>query len=281
MAELLGKLGPRIGVGAIHAILLLGAAAAWFPFLWMVLASLKSNTEIFRYPPTLWPQELQLENLTTLFEEKPFASWNFNSIWIAIVGTLLTLFFSSLAGFGFGKYKFKGRTVLFAVLIGSLIIPFQLILTPLFVVIGKLGWIDNYLALFVPFVAPAFGIFLMKQFMARIPDELLDAARIDGGSEFLIYRIIIVPMVRPGLAALAIFTFLNFWNSFLWPLVVLRSDDHYTLPVGMATFYAVLIRVEYGAIMLGSTLISLPIIVLFLLMQRHFISGLTLGSVRE
>ena len=175
----------------------------------------------------------------------------------------------------------RGERSFSAILIGSLIIPFQLILIPLFVLIGKLGWIDNYLALFVPFVAPAFGIFLMKQFMARIPDELLDAARIDGGSEFMIYRVIIVPLLRPGLAALAIFTFLNFWNSFLWPLVVLRGDDHYTLPVGMATFYAVLIRVEYGAIMLGSTLISLPIIVLFLFMQQHFISGLTLGSVRE
>ncbi len=281
MAEVAARFRSRIGVGAIHAVLLLGAAAALFPFLWMVLASFKSNTEIFRYPPTFWPQEPQFENLKLLFDEKPFASWYFNSIWIAIVGTLLTLFFSSLAGFGFGKYKFKGRTVLFAILIGSLIIPFQLILIPLFVLIGKLGWIDNYLALFVPFVAPAFGIFLMKQFMSRIPDELLDAARIDGGSEFLIYRVIIVPLLRPGLAALAIFTFLNFWNSFLWPLVVLRGDDHYTLPVGMATFYALLIRVEYGAIMLGSTLISLPIIVLFLFMQQHFISGLTLGSVRE
>ena len=287
----LGTSGPRAyGAGGavrrgvvviLHVALVIGALLTLLPFVWMVLAALKTDTEIYRFPPTILPQRLDLANVTTLFLEKPFGHWYFNSVWITAAGTMLTLFFSSLAGFGFGKYEFRGRTILFGVLIGSLIIPFQLILIPLFVLIARIGWVDNYLAVFVPFVAPAFGIFMMKQFMSRIPNELLDAARIDGASEFKIYYVIVVPLVRPGLGALGIFTFVNIWNSFLWPLIVLRGDTHYTLPVGMATLNAQLIKVDYGAIMVGSTVISLPVIALFLLMQRHFITGLTLGAVRE
>lgn len=270
-----------VAVVILHAALVIGALLTLLPFVWMVLAAFKTDTEIYRFPPTILPHQIDVANVTTLFLEQPFGSWYFNSVWITAAGTILTLFFSSLAGFGFGKYEFRGRTILFGVLIGSLMIPFQLILIPLFVLIARLGWVDNPLAVFMPFVAPAFGIFLMKQFMSRIPNELLDAARIDGASEFKIYYVIVVPLVRPGLGALGIFTFVNIWNSFLWPLIVLRGDSHYTLPVGMATLNAQLIKVDYGAIMVGSTLISLPVIGLFLLMQRHFISGLTLGAVRE
>jgi ABC-type glycerol-3-phosphate transport system permease component len=267
----------------LHLLLLTGALLTLLPFLWMVLGSFKTTTEIFRLPLVFLPQEWYFQNYVDLFVTRPFAGWYRNSGVIAFVQTLAVLFFSSLAGFGFGKYEFRGRGFLFTVLIASMIIPFGVILIPLYVLVNKLGMLDTYAALIMPFMAPAFGIFMMKQFMSSIPSELLDAARIDGSSEFGIYWRIVVPLLRPALGALAVFTFLGAWNSFLWPLIILRDIGRYTLPVGLATLQALGgggAKTEYGMILAGATLVSLPVITLFLLMQRQFIAGLTLGSVK-
>jgi ABC-type glycerol-3-phosphate transport system permease component len=277
------KIAGRLYSVIVHALLVGGAAITVLPFLWMILGSFKTTTEIFRYPPALLPDRWIVANYVDLFRLTLFARWYGNSLSVAAIGTLAVLFFSSLAGFGFAKYEFRGREVLFNVLIASMIIPFGVILIPLFVLVSRAGMLDKYMTLIVPFMAPAFGIFMMKQFMASIPSELLDSARIDGAQEFGIYARIVLPLLRPALGALTVFTFLGSWNSFLWPLVVLRSVRNYTLPVGLATLVGIGTggRTEYGMLLSGATLISLPVIAVFLLMQRQFIAGLTLGSVKE
>lgn len=267
----------------LHVLLITGAVITILPFLWMALGSFKRTTEIFRVPPTLLPDVWNVKNYVDLFTVRPFANWYANSLFVAGALTLLVLFFSSLAGFGFGKYQFPGREILFNILIASMIIPFGTILIPLFVYVNKLGLMDTYAALIIPFMAPAFGIFLMKQFMASIPSELLDSGRIDGASEFGIYFRIVLPLLKPALGALTVFTFLGAWNNYLWPLVVLRDMNRYTLPVGLATLVGLGAgtKTEYGMILAGATLVTIPVVTIFILMQRQFISGLTLGSIKE
>jgi ABC-type glycerol-3-phosphate transport system permease component len=267
----------------LYLAALLGAFLTLLPFIWMILSSLKNNAEIFRYPPTIFPEVVRLDNFIKLFEMWPFGTWYINSMLIASIGTVAVLFFSSLAGFGFAKYEFKGRAVMFGILIASTMIPFQLILIPLFIQISRLKMIDSYAGLIVPFMAPALGIFLMKQFMSAIPNELLDSARIDGCSEFGIYWNIIVPLLRPAMGTLAIITFLGSWNSFLWPLVILRSEAMMTLPIGLARLTENVPGKtrDFGVIMAAASLVSVPVIVVFMAMQRQFIAGLLSGSVKQ
>jgi ABC-type glycerol-3-phosphate transport system permease component len=267
----------------LYLAALVGSFITILPFVWMILSSIKNNAEIFRYPPTFLPENLILDNFTKLFAMWPFGSWYINSVLVATLGTTAVLFFSSLAGFGFAKYNFKGRTLMFGILIGSTMIPFQLILIPLFVQVSRLGMINSYAGLIIPGMAPALGIFLMKQFMSSIPNELLDSARIDGCSEFGIYWNIIVPLIRPAMGTLAIITFLGSWNSFLWPLVILRSDAMMTLPIGLARLTENVPGKtrDFGVIMAAATLVSVPVIAVFMAMQRQFISGLLSGSVKQ
>lgn len=250
------------------------------PFLWTASSSIKEITDIFNYPPTLWPPHPTLQNYVDLFAKRPYLAWYANTVGIAIIGTASTVFFSALAGFGFAKYDFRYRGVLFRVMISTLVVPTQLVLIPLFIMISKMGWSDSYQALIVPFMAPAFGIFLMRQFLvSSVPRELLDAGRIDGCSELGLFFRIVLPLAKSALAALSIFTFLGYWNAFLWPLIIMRSQDRFTLPIGLQNMYAVYNQ-EYGMLMAGAFLAFLPMILLFVLMQRQFIAGLTVGSVK-
>jgi len=270
------------GVSAIglHVILIIGSIAMLIPFVWTISSSFKQITDIFNFPPSLWPIAPTLSNYADLFTQVPFARWYVNSIVVATISTALAVFFSALAGFGFAKYDFPLRSLLFKILIGTLIIPFQLVLIPLFIIMSKIGWMDSYAALIVPFMAPAFGIFLMRQFMVgSVPTELLDAARIDGSSEGGLFFRIAVPLARPAIGALSIFSFLGSWNSFLWPLIILRSSSKFTLPIGLANMLG-LYNQQYGMIMAGAFLVALPMIILFVLMQRQFIAGLTIGAVK-
>jgi multiple sugar transport system permease protein len=271
-----------LGWGLLYVGLLAWGAFSILPFLWAFSASFKHLTEIFRYPPTFLPESFNLVNYVNLFSKQHFPRWYVNSVGLSTVSTILVVFFSSLGGFAFAKYSFRLKSVLFTVVIGSMIIPFQLILTPLYAEMNALKWLNTYWALIVPWVAPAFGIFLMRQYMVTIPSELLDAARIDGCSEFRIYGQVVLPLARPALGTLAIYQFMGSWNSFLWPLVVLRDIRLYTLPLGLATLLGLVQSqsIDYGMIMAGAFLTALPIIILFLFMQRQFISGLTLGSVK-
>lgn len=278
----ISRLFNAIGWGIFYIILIVWGTFSILPFLWAFSSSFKRLSEIFRYPPSLLPDRFNLTNYINLFTKQHFPRWFANSVMLSAVTTILVIFFCALAGFAFAKYQFRLKNVLFTLVIGSMIIPFQLILTPLYMEMNALKWLNTYWALIIPWIAPAFGIFLMRQYMVTLPDELLDAARIDGCSEFRIFGQIILPLARPALGTLAIYQFMNSWNNFLWPLIVLRDQELFTLPLGLATLLGLVQSesIDYGMIMAGAFMTSLPIIVVFLFMQEQFISGLTLGSVK-
>lgn len=285
-----------------YTVLTAATVAVMLPLLWMLGSSFKTGGEIFSPPPSvaearerdpkshpgmlpmlkdvLIPREPTTENYTRLFAELPFGRFFLNSVFVSTASTLLTLFFCSLGGYAFAKFMFPGRGPLFAIVLGSMMIPFHLLLVPLFALMDKLNWFDTFRAIIVPFSASAFGIFLLRQYTQSVPDDLIDAARIDGCGEFGIYWRIILPMVKPALGTLTIFTFMASWNNFLWPLIILRTDEKYTLPLGLANLVGVYSQ-DYGMLMAGTLLSTLPIIILFIAMQREFVSGITLGAVKE
>lgn len=271
--------GLRLEVVAAYAILFVVLVAMATPFVWMISNSFKTNTEIFRLPPSLIPTGPTLENYRMLFHDYDFIRHFANSSIIALIHTGLHLFLASLAGFSFAKYEFRFKRVLFLFMLVSMMVPLYTIFVPLFVLVLRLGLVNSYLGVVLPGIANAFGIFFMKQNIESIPNELLDAARIDGASEFRIYARIVLPLVRPALAVLAVLAFMASWNDFVWPLIVLRSRDIQTLPVIMAGMNGAY-RMEYGVIMGASFLSTLPIMVLFIALQRQFIKGLTFGAVR-
>ena len=250
------------------------------PFVWMFSNTFKEQSEIFQLRPTLIPEEPHLRNYVSLFVDFDFARHFLNSAFIAVVHTASHLFLASLAGFAFAKYTFPLKNFLFLILLGSMMVPLYTIFIPLFVLVIRLGLVNSYAGVILPGVAAAFGIFFMKQSMESVPNELLDSARIDGASEFRIYWQIALPLVRPALAVLAVLAFMGSWNDFVWPLVVLRSQELQTLPVvmaGMVNMY----RMEYGVIMAASLLSTMPILLLFLALQKQFLAGLTVGAVKS
>ena len=219
-------------------------------------------------------------NYRNLWKTVPYNRYFINSIFIATASTLLTLFFCSLGGYAFAKYQFRGQKILFGILLASMMVPFQVLLVPLFGLMYDIGWLNSYKAIVIPFSVGAFGVFLMRQFIVTIPSELLDAARIDGCSEFGIYYRIVLPIIKPALGALTIYSFLGSWNGYLWPLIILRDEAKYTLPIGLANLVGIY-RQDYGMLMAGTLLSLMPIVILFLAMQREFVQGITLGSVKE
>lgn len=274
----------RFDTFLLNFFVAVGGIIVAIPLVWMISSSFKPISEIYAFPPTLIPQTFTTRNYDRLLSDWPFWNWYANSLVIAVISTVTVLFFTSLAGFGFAKYRFTGNRVLFIVLLASTMIPFQLILVPLYILMSKLSWSNSYLSLIIPFMAPALGIFLMRQFMMSIPSELMESARIDGASEFGIYWRIMLPLARPALAAQAVLTFLGSWNSFLWPLAVLHNRDFMTLPVGMSTMVGSVSagsEPSVGATMAAATLVSIPVIIVFVSVQKQYVAGLTAASVKE
>ncbi len=230
------------------------------------------------YPSIVWDK--LTSNYRNLWKTVPYNRYFINSVFIATASTLLTLFFCSLGGYAFAKYQFRGQKILFGILLASMMVPFQVLLVPLFGLMYDIGWLNSYKAIIIPFSVGAFGVFLMRQFIVTIPSELLDAARIDGCSEFGIYYRIVLPIIKPALGALTIYSFLGSWNGYLWPLIILRDESKYTLPIGLANLVGIY-RQDYGMLMAGTLLSLMPIVILFLAMQREFVQGITLGGVKE
>jgi ABC-type glycerol-3-phosphate transport system permease component len=275
------RLGRDVGRGLVIVLLCAGALLMAFPYYWMVVASFKTTAELFRLPPMLVPSGLYLDNFVGIFREYPFGRWFFNSCLVACFRVPLVLLTCALGGFAFAKYEFRGRGILFAILLGSMMIPFHILLIPLYIIITRLQLKDTYITLILPALASGFGVFLMKQFMMSLPDEVLDAARIDGSSEFGLFYRIALPLSRPGLATLGLLSFLGSWNDFVWPLIVLNDKAMYTLPVGLAAMKGFNIwQTPWGYTMAAAFLASAPILVVFSLMQRQLVSGLYLGAVR-
>jgi ABC-type glycerol-3-phosphate transport system permease component len=250
------------------------------PFYWTLGTSLKLEQNVFTNPPQWIPNPITLANYIHVLTRIPFLRYFGNSVFVALVTTIGHVFFDTLAGYAFAKLKFPYRDQIFFIMLLALMVPFQVNLIPIYKIMATLHWIDSYLALIIPNLTSIFGIFLMRQFMLTIPNDLMDAARIDGCSEFGVFRRVALPLAIPGIATLIIFTFMGTWNDFLWPRIVINSEKLFTLPVGLAQLQMKNTSNE-AQIMAGTVLTALPMIIVFLFMQRQFIEGMTAGALKE
>ena len=264
----------------IYAVLVFAGIAFVLPFYWMVVSSFRPTAQFFQLPIPLVPNPPSLENFETLFARSKFTRGLFNSAFLAVVSVILQVMFCALAGYTFAKLQFRGRDALYLGILTTMMIPLGVGLIPNFIIMARIGWVDTYRALIVPGIANAFGIFWMRQYCLSVPDELLDAARVDGAGEFGIFSRIVLPVIRPALASLAIFVFLSSWNDFLQPLVFLRSEDKFTVQLWLSIVDRQGNMSQPAIVMAGSLLASIPIVIMFVALQRHFIAGLTAGSVK-
>ena len=264
-----------------HFLLLIGSIVFLFPFFWMISASFKTPSELLGSAQTILPSHFVWDNYyKAFFTSVPLLRNFFNSMFICTSYTILAVFFCSLGGFAFAKYKFPGRNWLFVVMLSTMMIPGVVGIVPSFIIMTKLGLVNTYWAVIIPGAANAFGIFFMRQYMYSIPDDLLDAAKIDGCNDFKLYWRIILPISSPALATYAIITFIAQWNSYMWPLIMLRTPDMYTIVVAITTFPSTIFIRPWGAIMAASTVSVLPLIITFLIFQKRIIAGITLGAIK-
>ena len=250
------------------------------PFVWMILGSFKGQGELLRVPPTWLPESPSLNNYRDLFNKQSFLRYFMNSTVVAVAVTLGNLLFCSMLGYALAKLEFGGKRLVFGLVMGTLMVPGMVTFVPLFVMVANLGLVDSYPGLILPFLVTPFGVFLMRQFMTTLPDDLLDAGRVDGAGELRIFRQIILPLCGPALATLGILSFLGSWNSFLWPLVVAQTQEHYTLPVALALFSTGQNVTNYGLLLAGATVVVLPILIVFLIFQRRFIEGIATTGIK-
>ena len=276
------RLRRRIRNLILISVALLISLLFFFPVYLMFSSSFKSEGEIFAIPMHWIPHEFQgFRQYEYAFENTRIERWYINSLFIAAVQTIATVFFGALAGYGFAKFRFPARNILFLFILSIMTVPFQILVIPMFVLVHQLGWHNSYEGLIMPGLISAFGVFMMRQFAYSIPDELLDAARIDGASEFSIFRRIALPMLKPAAASLAIITFLFSWNNFLWPLVIAQDRDLVTLPVGLTYFSQSLDREPLWAVAMAvSTMATIPVILLFVFFQRYFIEGMMVSGIK-
>jgi multiple sugar transport system permease protein len=270
----------RLGIVALHAGLVVIAALAVLPLWWMVAASFMPTGEASCLPPRLWPSAPTVEQYRALIERLDLARAARNSLVVATLATVLAVLLNSMAGYAFAKLAFRGRDRLYRLMVAALVIPGQVGMLPLFLMLKELGLINTYLGVIVPSLANIYGIFLVRQYAQGIPDSLLDAARVDGASEWRLYRAVVLPWCRPILVTLGLFTFMGVWNDFLWPLVVLTDSERYTLPVALAGLVGEHVQ-DTELMMAGAVLTVLPVVLLFLALQRFYIAGVMGGAVKE
>ena len=272
--------GPSAGSLVVYALLFLGLVAMVGPFLWMVLGSFKPQGEFMRLPPTWFPAAPTLDNYERLIERLDFPRYFFNSALIASVVTVANLVFASMLGYALAKLRFRGKGVIMALVISTLMLPGAATLIPVFVLMSKLELVNTYPGLILPFLAGPFGVFLTRQFFQGTPDELLEAARIDGAGEFRIFFTIAMPLAAPVLATLGILTFLGSWNNFLYPLIMATSPEMYTLPVALATFATGQFQADHGMLMAGSVILVVPVLIVFVLLQRWITEGIATTGLK-
>lgn len=263
----------------LYIVLPMTAVLTLIPFLWMISASFMEDGHAAIYPPRLLPDKVTLIQYENLLARLNIGRNFFNSLALSLVVTLISLFFNSMAGYAFAKYRFRGKNQLFKLLLSSMIIPAQVTMLPLFLMLKSLGLINTYFAIIIPGLANIFGIFLIRQYAFSIPDSLIEAARMDGAGDFQIYRIVILPLCMPILVTLAIFTFMGTWNDFLWPLIALTDNSLYTLPVALANLMGEHTK-DPELMMAGSVITIIPVIIVFLVLQKYYVRGIMMGSVK-
>jgi multiple sugar transport system permease protein len=263
----------------LYLALLVTSLIMLTPFYWSVTTSLKLEQFVYASPPQWWPTPATFKNYISVVTQLPFLRFFTNSIVVSGSITLGNVFFDTLAAYAFAKLRFPGRNLIFFLLLMGLMVPFQVNLIPMYRIMSILGWLDSYPALIVPTLTTITGIFLMRQFMLTIPDEILDSARMDGCGEFGVFWRVALPLSLPGIATLVIITFMGAWNDFLWPRIVTSSQTMFTLPVGLTQLQSRYTS-NTAEVMAGTVLVALPMILVFLLMQRQFIEGMTAGAVK-
>jgi multiple sugar transport system permease protein len=273
--------GPNFGRIAVYAILILGSLVAMMPFIWMILASFKTGAEVRQIPLTFWPAEPTLENYRAIFNDPklPLGLFYRNSAIVAVVNVTLALFTSSLFGYIFAKFEFPGSRLWFWALLALMMIPFQVTMIPSYLILARLGLLNKLLGLIIGAAITPFGIFLMRQFSMSIPNEMLDAARVDGASEWRIYWSIVLPQLGPALATLGMLEFMFNWNAYLWPLIVLTEQDKRTLPI-ILTWFTTQHSNQTQLSMAASVVVVIPILIVFLFSQRWIVKGITLSGIK-
>jgi ABC-type glycerol-3-phosphate transport system permease component len=262
-----------------NAVLLVVIFLTIMPYVYMVSASFKPGEELFSIPVKIFPDSLYWGNYDLLFGKTNFVRWFFNSVFIGVSRMILAVLISLMAGYAFAKFDFRFKNALFIVLLATLTLPIYVLIVPLYSMMVAFGWTDHYIALILPLAAQAIGVFLSRQYLLSIPDEILDSARVDGAGEWGIFWRIIMPLSQPVIAVMGILFFTASWNDYIWPLVVLTKDQMYTVSLGLPTLVGPYSQ-EYGAVMAGSFLSAVPIMIIFLIMQRRFIEGITQGAVK-
>ncbi|OAS89303.1 MULTISPECIES: carbohydrate ABC transporter permease [Metabacillus] len=265
----------------LHFLLLIGVFISIFPFYWLAVMSTNKTSDILRFPPKLIFGSELFTNINNVLQNVDFFKAFLNTVFVSTTSAVAILFFCSLAGFTFAKFQFPGKKLLFTSLLITMMIPSQLSFVPSYIMISKIGWVDTFQALIIPGLANAFGIFWIKQYSEEaIHDSLLDAGRLDGCNHFRLYWNIGLPILRPALAFLGIFSFISIWNDYLWPLVILNDPAKYTLQVTLSQLNGIY-DTDYGMVMAGTLLATLPLIILFMFVSRQFISGIAAGAVKD
>jgi ABC-type glycerol-3-phosphate transport system permease component len=278
-----GRRSTFVARAVLHLLLVALAALSLAPFFWLVCATFKRHEDFFTYNFLPWtqPSRWTFGNYTFLFREYPFAGWMLNSLFLATAHTVLVVTLSSLGGFALAKYRFAGKKPLSLIMLATMLLPSQVLLGSSRELMQHIGWIDSYAAILVPGAVSVFGMFLFMQAMKGVPDELLQAGRVDGCSELRLWWEVALPIIRPMIGAYTLLSFMGAWNSFLWPQIVLQDQAKYTLPIGLANMIGLPeYQTPYGVLMAGTLLSIMPVVALFFVLQRDFISGLATGAVK-
>jgi len=272
----------RIQLIIVYFVLSLMVVVCVFPLYLMMTGGFKDNAELITMEQTLWPRQLDLRKYFKLFNRYPYWRNLFNSAFVSGSRTLLVVFLCSLAGFAFAKYPFPGRKLFFAVLLGMMMVPFQSIVIPSYLLISAFGWLNTYYGLIIPMAVPPFGTFLMRQYISgAVPDEILASARVDGCSEFKIFWLIVLPMVKPGVLIVSVLTLMMSWREFLWPFVVVNKEEMFTTPLVVQAIAAGGIYSDFGVALAASTLGTLPLLIFFFIVQKRFILNLMSGILKQ
>jgi len=269
---------PRLASVLSHVLLVICAILVLTPYIWMLATALKPSGEVFSTPPSLIGSHLAWENFATAWTYVPFARFMLNGLLVAAVGTIVTLISSAMAAYAFSRLLWKGRSGVFVIYLGTLMIPQEVLVVPMFILMRELGWINSYQALILPWAFTAFGTFLLRQFFLTLPDELEEAAVLDGAGRWTVFWQILLPLVKPALATLAVFSFIGYWNSFLWPLLMVNDIDMATVPLGLNMFLGQTGN-QWNLLMAGATISILPTAILVLILQRHLVSGIALSGI--
>jgi multiple sugar transport system permease protein len=264
----------------LYVVLTLGLVVVLGPFVWMALSSVKPEAEVREVPPTWLPRDVTWGNYDRLFTDLDMPTFFFNSVVVAVVVALGNVIFGAMLGYALAKLRFRGRRIVFGLVLGTLMVPGVATFIPQFVLVTNLGLANTLPGMILPYLVQPFGVFLMRQYMLSLPDDLIDAARVDGAGELRIFASVMLPLCGPAMATVGILTFLASWNNFLWPLVIAQSDDKWTLPVALAFYSTGEHSTDYGLLLAGSVVVVLPVILVFLVLQRHFVQGIAMTGIK-